>query len=137
MSLTSKKTVLSVDLHCLKCRKKVMMLISSIEGIDSIVLDLSKNTATITGEADPASIIRKVRKCRKSAQVVSVGPAKEEKKHDKKDDKKEDKKDEKKDEKKECSAHCVVVPLTPRSCHRCDVWYAVNYQDYVNPCHIL
>ncbi|KAI3785579.1 hypothetical protein L1987_44701 [Smallanthus sonchifolius] len=128
-----KKTVLSVDLLCLKCRKKVMMLISSIEGIDSIVLDLSKNTATITGEADPVSIIRKVRKCRKSAHIVSVGPAKE----DKKDDKKDEKKDEKKVEKKDASAHSVVVPSTPRTCHRCDAWYVVSYQDYIDPCHIL
>ncbi|MFS7972400.1 putative heavy metal-associated domain, HMA, heavy metal-associated domain superfamily [Helianthus anomalus] len=102
-----------------------MMLISSIKGIDSIVLDVSKNTATVIGEADPVSIIRKVRKCRKSAHIVSVGPAKEEKKKDvKKDEKKEEKKD------------VVVVPSTRRTCHRCDVWYVVD-QDYNNPCNIL
>ncbi|KAI3726764.1 hypothetical protein L1987_66568 [Smallanthus sonchifolius] len=136
MSFMAKKTVLSVDLLCLKCRKKVMILISSIEGIDSIVLDLSKNTATITGEADPVSIIRKVRKCRKSAHIVSVGPAKEEKKVEKKDDKKDEKKVEKKGEKKDVSAHSVV-PSTPRTCHRCDAWFVVSYQDYIDPCHIL
>ncbi|KAM0032852.1 putative heavy metal-associated domain, HMA, heavy metal-associated domain superfamily [Helianthus debilis subsp. tardiflorus] len=133
MSETAKKTVLSVDLGCLKCRKKVMLLISSIKGIDSIVLDVSKNTATVIGEADPVSIIRKVRKCRKSAHIVSVGPAKEEKK---KDVKKDEKKDEKKDGKKEEKKDVVVVPSTPRTCHRCDVWYVVD-QDYISPCNIL
>ncbi|KVI06540.1 Heavy metal-associated domain, HMA [Cynara cardunculus var. scolymus] len=96
-----------------------MMLISSIEEISSIVLDPAKNTATIIGEADPAAIIKRVRKFKKSARLISVGPAKEEKK----DEKKEEKKD-------------GVVPSIPRTCHRCDVWYVVQ-QDYVSPCHIL
>ncbi|GKE33575.1 heavy metal-associated isoprenylated plant protein 2-like protein, partial [Tanacetum coccineum] len=124
------KTVLSVDLLCLKCRKKVMMLISSIQGISSIVLDPSKNTATVIGDADPVSIVRKVRKLKRSVHIISVGPAKEEKK-DEKDEKKDGKKDEKKDEKKD-----VFFPSTPRTCHRCDVWYVID-QDYVSPCNIL
>ena len=93
-----------------------MMLISSIEEINSIVLDPSKNTVTIIGEADPVAIITKVRKFRKSARLISVGPAKEEKK------------DEKKYENKDW--------VVPRTCHRCDAWYVVH-QDYVSPCHIL
>ncbi|KAL4584279.1 hypothetical protein LXL04_008875 [Taraxacum kok-saghyz] len=132
MSTFEKKTVLSVDLLGLKCRKKVMMLISSIEGINSIILDPSKNTATIIGEADPVSIVRKVRKFRKSAHIISVGPAKEEKKEEKKDDKKEEK-NEKKDESKDALARTTY---TPRTCHRCDVWYAVN-QDCILPCQVL
>ncbi|KAK1433603.1 hypothetical protein QVD17_10515 [Tagetes erecta] len=129
MPVTAKKTVLSVDLVCLKCRKKVMMLISSIERIDSIVLDIAKNTATVTGEADPVTIMRKVRKLIKSASIVSVGPAKEEKKGDKKEEKKDDKK-------KESLAHSIV-PLSHSTCHRCDAWYVVHYHDYTNPCYIL
>lgn len=109
-----------------------MMLISSIERIDSIVLDIAKNTATVIGEADPVTIIRKVRKLRKSANIVSVGPAKEEKKVEKKDEKKDDKKH----EKKECLAPSIV-PLTQSTCHRCDAWYVVRYHDYTNPCYIL
>nr|XP_043616468.1 heavy metal-associated isoprenylated plant protein 2-like [Erigeron canadensis] len=130
MSIITKKTILSVDLPCLKCKKKVMMSISSIEGIDSIVLDPSKNTVTIIGEADPVTIIRKVRKFKRSARIISVGSAKEEKKDEKKDDKKE-----KKDEKKDVVTH-VFHPSTPRTCQKCDVWYVVN-QDYISPCHIL
>ncbi|KAL1823366.1 hypothetical protein ACET3Z_010144 [Daucus carota] len=110
----SKKTVVSVDLLCSKCRKKVMKLISSIEGINSIVLDPSKNTVTVIGESDPVCIIKQVRKFRSTAQIMSIGPPKVE---------------EKKDEKKE------AFPSLPRTCQRCDVWYVVG-QDYT-PCHIL
>lgn len=90
-----------------------MKLISTVEGINSIVLDPSKNTVTVIGEADPVCIIKKVRKFRSSAQIISIGPPKEEKK----------------DEKKE-----AILSL-PRTCQKCDVWYVVG-QDYT-PCHIL
>ncbi|WOH04287.1 hypothetical protein DCAR_0623696 [Daucus carota subsp. sativus] len=108
------KTVVSVDLLCSKCRKKVMKLISSVEGINSIVLDPSKNTVTVIGECDPVCIIKQVRKFRSSAQIMSIGPPKV-----------EDKKDDKKD----------AFPSLPKTCQRCDVWYVVG-QDYT-PCHIL
>ncbi|XXG64848.1 hypothetical protein AAC387_Pa05g2692 [Persea americana] len=106
----SKKTVVSVELLCSKCRKKVMKLVADIEGINSIVLDSSKGTATIIGEADPAIIIKKVRKFRKSAAFVSVGPSKE--------------------EKKDCRLDL------PQTCQRCDTWYVINEYPY-GPCSIL
>ncbi|KAI3440051.1 HMA domain-containing protein [Psidium guajava] len=109
------KTVVSVELLCSKCRLKVMKLVATIEGITSIVLDPSKNNVTVTGEADPAKIIKKVRKFRKSAHFVSVGPPKE------------DKKDEK----------SVLIPQTPKTCQRCDVWYVVAEDGYHNYCSIM
>jgi len=78
-----------------------MKSIAAMEGINSIVLDPSKNKATEVGDADPAVILRKLRKCRRSAAFVSIGPAKEEKKDEKKDN----------------------VPPLPKTCQRCDVWY--------------
>ncbi|KAG7971851.1 hypothetical protein I3843_07G156000 [Carya illinoinensis] len=108
----SKKTVVSVELLCSKCRQKVMKLVATIEGITSILLDPSKSTVTIIGEADPVTIIKKVRKFRKSATVVSVGPQKEEKKDEKKD------------------------LFTPKTCQRCDVWYVIA-EDYYNYCSIM
>ncbi|KAK3425349.1 heavy metal-associated isoprenylated plant protein 2 [Eucalyptus grandis] len=110
------KTIVSVELLCSKCRLKVMKLVATIEGITSIVLDPSKNTVTVIGEADPAKIIKKVRKFRKSAHFVSIGPPKE------------DKKDEKKD---------VVIPQTPKTCQRCDIWYVVAEDGFYNYCSIL
>lgn len=90
-----------------------MTLIATIEGINSIVLDPSKNTVTVIGEADPVKIIKKVRKFRKSAAVVSIGSPKEEKKDEKKD-----------------------VCYTPKTCQRCDVWYVMG-EDYYSYCSIL
>ncbi|XP_047327743.1 heavy metal-associated isoprenylated plant protein 2-like [Impatiens glandulifera] len=113
----SKKTVVSVELLCSRCRLKVMKLISTIEGISSISLDPSKNTATVIGEADPVCIIKNVRKFRKTAQLISIGPVKEEKK----------------DEKKEFHV--------PKTCHKCDVWYypipIAIHPDSRNHCYIL
>ncbi|KAJ4701980.1 Heavy metal-associated domain [Melia azedarach] len=77
------KTIVSVKLPCSKCRQKVMKLIAKIEGITSIVIDPSKNTVTVIGEADPVKVIKKVREFRKCASIVSIGPLKEEKKEEK------------------------------------------------------
>ncbi|ONI35680.1 hypothetical protein PRUPE_1G549900 [Prunus persica] len=64
-----------------------MKLIATVEGITSIVLDPSKNTVTVTGDANPVKVIKKVRKFRKSASVMSIGPPppQSEKKDEKKD----------------------------------------------------
>jgi inositol-pentakisphosphate 2-kinase len=113
-----------VELLCSKCRKKVMKLIATIEGITSIVLDPSKNTVTVIGEADPVKIICKVRKFRKSAAITSIGPPKEEKKDD------PYKKDVMKDTKG------MVIPYTPKTCQRCDVWYVVN-DDFYSYCTVM
>ena len=112
------KTVVSVELLCSRCGQKVMALISRLEGITSIVLDTSKNTVTVIGEADPVRIIGKVRKFRKTATIVSIGPPKEEKKEEK-----EEKKD--------------VVPYPSSTCKRCDVWYVVAEDAYTHYCSIM
>ncbi|KAK1549425.1 hypothetical protein Q3G72_001944 [Acer saccharum] len=108
------KTVLSVELLCSKCRQKVMKLIAKVEGVTSIVIDPSKNSVTVIGEADPVKIIKKVREFKRSATIVSIGPPKEEKKDEKKD----------------------VIAVIPRTCQRCDVWYVVA-EDYYSYCSIL
>ncbi|XP_041021890.1 heavy metal-associated isoprenylated plant protein 43-like isoform X2 [Juglans microcarpa x Juglans regia] len=113
--ISEKKTVVSVELLCSKCSQKVMKLIATIEGITSIVADPSKKTVTVIGEADPVRIIKKVRKFRKTATVVSVGPPKEEQKDERKDS---------------------VVPDIPKTCQKCDVWYVIA-DDYYNRCSIL
>lgn len=95
-----------------------MKVISDVVGITSIVLDPSKNTVTVTGEADPVKIIKKVRKFRKHASVVSIGAAKDEKKDEKKDDRKD------------------LMIYTPKTCQKCDVWYVVG-DDLYNYCSIL
>ncbi|XP_058220775.1 heavy metal-associated isoprenylated plant protein 43-like [Rhododendron vialii] len=111
----SKKTVVKVDLFCSRCRLKVMKLISTIEGINSIALDPSNNLVTVIGEADPVCIINKVRKFSKCAEIKSIGPAKEEKKDDKKE----------------------APPCLPRTCQKCDVWYVISEDIRYPHCNIL
>ncbi|XAR61728.1 hypothetical protein NMG60_11016231 [Bertholletia excelsa] len=112
----SQKTIVSVELFCSKCKRKVMKLISAIEGIDSIVLDPSKNTVTVIGEADPVCIINRVRKFRKCAEIKSVGPSKEEK-----------------DPSQKKPGENISLP---RTCQGCSVWYVVH-DDIYSPCTIL
>lgn len=107
--------MVSVDLLCSRCRMKVMSLVSKVEGINSIVLDPAKSTVTVIGEADPVCIIKQVRKFRRSAQITSIGPPKEEKKEDKKE---------------------PLFSSLPKTCQRCEVWYVIN-DDYYRNCNIL
>ncbi|CAB4296281.1 unnamed protein product [Prunus armeniaca] len=95
-----------------------MKLIATVEGITSIVLDPSKNTVTVTGDADPVKVIKKVRKYRRSASVVSVCAPQSKKE------------DEKWIEKKD------LVPYPPKTCQRCDVWYVIA-EDRYNYCSIM
>ncbi|XP_073001949.1 heavy metal-associated isoprenylated plant protein 39-like [Typha latifolia] len=70
-----------------KTKQKAIEAVADIYGIDSIAADLKEQKMTITGEMDTVAIAKKLRKIGK-IDVVSVGPAKEEKKEDKKEEKK-------------------------------------------------
>uniref|UniRef100_A0ACD5WI79 Uncharacterized protein n=1 Tax=Avena sativa TaxID=4498 RepID=A0ACD5WI79_AVESA len=91
-----------------KTKQKAMEAVADIYGIDSIAADLKDNKMTIIGDMDTVAIAKKLKKLGK-IDIVSVGPAKEEKKpapaaaEKKGDDKKpaEKKPAEKKDDKKE------------------------------------
>lgn len=98
-----------------------MKLIASIEGIISVVLDPSKNIATVIGEADPVKIIKQVRKFKRSAMIVSIGPPKEEKKDEKKDDK--------------FVSSQILIHSLPKICQGCDAWYVVREEYHI--CSIL
>lgn len=84
-----------------------MMTEEYAAGVDSIAADMKDQKLTVIGQMDPVAVVRKLKKVGK-VDIISVGPAKEEKKEEKKDDKKDaggkkdgaDKKDDKKDEKK-------------------------------------
>ncbi|KAK5777659.1 Putative late blight resistance R1B-12 [Gossypium arboreum] len=82
-----------------KTKKKAIEAVADIYGVDSIAADVKEQKLTVIGEMDTVVIAKKLKKIGK-VDIVTVGPAKEEKKDDKKDDKKGEKKDEKKDEKK-------------------------------------
>lgn len=66
------------------------------KGVDSIAADLTDQKLTVIGQMDTVAVVKKLKKVGK-VDLISVGPAVEEK-EEKKEDKKEDKKEEKKEE---------------------------------------
>ncbi|KAM5557339.1 heavy metal-associated isoprenylated plant protein 39 [Rosa sericea] len=84
-----------------KTKQKAIEAAADIFGIDSIAADLKDQKLTVVGMMDTVAVVKKLKKVGK-VDIISVGPAKEEKKEEKKDEKKDDKKEgEKKEEKKE------------------------------------
>ncbi|PRQ60093.1 putative heavy metal-associated domain, HMA [Rosa chinensis] len=84
-----------------KTKQKAIEAAADIFGIDSIAADLKDQKLTVVGMMDTVAVVKKLKKVGK-VDIISVGPAKEEKKEEKKDEKKDEKKEgEKKEEKKE------------------------------------
>ncbi|KAE9464894.1 hypothetical protein C3L33_03215, partial [Rhododendron williamsianum] len=86
-----------------KTKQKAIEAAADIYGVDSIAADLKDQKLTIIGEMDPVAVVKKLKKVGK-VDIISIGPAKEEKKEEKKEEGKKDegKKEEgKKEEKKE------------------------------------
>ncbi|XP_061369538.1 heavy metal-associated isoprenylated plant protein 39-like isoform X1 [Gastrolobium bilobum] len=78
-----------------KTKKKAIEAAADIFGVDSIAADVKEQKLTVIGQMDPVAVVKKLKKVGK-VDIISVGPAKEEKKEEKKDEKKEEKKEEKK-----------------------------------------
>ncbi|KAE8733926.1 hypothetical protein F3Y22_tig00000916pilonHSYRG00298 [Hibiscus syriacus] len=75
-----------------KTKKKSIEAAADIFGDDYIAVDLKDQKLTVIGEMDAVAVVKKLKKVGK-VDIISIGPAKEEKKKEKK---KEEKKEEKK-----------------------------------------
>ncbi|MED6188275.1 hypothetical protein PIB30_084405 [Stylosanthes scabra] len=83
-----------------KTKKKAIEAAADIFGIDSIAADINEQKITVIGEMDAVAVVKKLKKIGK-VDILSVGPAKEEKKEEtKEEDKKEEKKQEENKENK-------------------------------------
>ncbi|GAB2294035.1 hypothetical protein Dimus_028251 [Dionaea muscipula] len=84
-----------------RTKQKAIEAAADIFGVDSIAADLKDQKLTVIGSMDAVAVVKRLKKALKMVDLVSVGPAKEEKKEEKKEGKKEEKKEEKKEAKKE------------------------------------
>ncbi|KAK4273821.1 hypothetical protein QN277_017143 [Acacia crassicarpa] len=70
--------VISVDLHCVGCAKKIERCIMKMRGVEGVVIDMAKNEITIKGIVEPQAICDKITKrTRRRAKVISPSPAAE------------------------------------------------------------
>nr|XP_029117596.1 heavy metal-associated isoprenylated plant protein 43-like isoform X2 [Elaeis guineensis] len=120
------KIVLKISIFCLKCKTCVMRTVAKVEGVNEIKVDVEKGTLTVIGDADPVTIVEKLRKIRKAVAIVSVGENTEpEAKHEPKP----------KPEPEPELNPCRPLPHCCRSCQPVAIGY-VSYDDW-NLCSIL
>ncbi|XP_057504154.1 heavy metal-associated isoprenylated plant protein 39-like [Actinidia eriantha] len=75
-----------------KTKQKAIEAAADIYGVDSIAADVKEQKLTVVGEMDTVAVVKKLKKIGK-VDILSVGPAKEEKKEEKTEEKKVESKD--------------------------------------------
>ncbi|KAI0529620.1 hypothetical protein KFK09_002174 [Dendrobium nobile] len=62
--------VLKVSIHCEGCKKKIKKILHKVKGVYSIEIDAQQNRATVTGNVDAESLVQKLLKYGKHAEVL-------------------------------------------------------------------
>ncbi|XP_074591628.1 uncharacterized protein LOC141847474 [Curcuma longa] len=71
-----KTVVLKVSIHCEGCKKKVARILSKIEGVGSIGIDIRQNKVTVKSLVDAQTLIQKLKKHGKHAELLQeVNPS--------------------------------------------------------------
>ncbi|XP_074567613.1 uncharacterized protein LOC141824258 [Curcuma longa] len=96
--MQTKKIVVKVELKDFKEKQKAMKAVSTLQGIDSIAIEMKDKKMTVIGEVDPIDIVGKLRKGWPT-EIVFVGPKEEPKKDDGKKKEEEEKKKKEEEEK--------------------------------------
>ncbi|XAR49127.1 hypothetical protein NMG60_11032206 [Bertholletia excelsa] len=93
--LTDKKFSLRVSIHCEACKKKVMKVLESVEGVQKVDVDSKLQKVVVFGNVHPEIAIKKLSKSRKNAElwpepVIVDDPKKKKTEKSKKKDKEVD-----------------------------------------------
>ncbi|XP_020576483.1 LOW QUALITY PROTEIN: heavy metal-associated isoprenylated plant protein 32-like [Phalaenopsis equestris] len=62
--------VLKVNIHCDGCKQKVKKLLQKVEGVFETAIDSEQGRVTVSGNVDPATLIKKLHKAGKHAELL-------------------------------------------------------------------
>ncbi|URE28183.1 heavy metal-associated domain containing protein [Musa troglodytarum] len=63
--------VIKVSIHCDGCKKKVKKLLQKVDGVYTTSVDAERGRVTVSGDVDPATLIKKLSKAGKHAELLA------------------------------------------------------------------
>ncbi|KAM0064283.1 putative heavy metal-associated domain, HMA, heavy metal-associated domain superfamily [Helianthus debilis subsp. tardiflorus] len=72
--VTHKTCVLRVSIHCEGCKRKVNKILQSVPGVHDIVIERQNQRVVVTGDVSPESLLRKLVKSGKHAELWPENP---------------------------------------------------------------
>ncbi|KAJ6413941.1 hypothetical protein OIU84_006696 [Salix udensis] len=69
MKLQTHTLKVNIDCHCDGCKKKIKKMLKKIEGVYSTTIDAEHGKVTVTGDVDPAKLIKQFEKSGKHAEL--------------------------------------------------------------------
>ncbi|CAL9039106.1 unnamed protein product [Musa banksii] len=63
--------ILRVNIHCDGCKKKVKKLLHKIDGVYTTSIDAEQGKVTVSGNVDPATLVKKLAKAGKHAELLA------------------------------------------------------------------